>query len=125
DFSALCSSYNANGVCQDPNGTALYNPFTGDHFPRKQIPRNRITSQEITIRGFLPNLTNASSPGLPFEAPNYTGLVTAPRNFNAYDARFDYHLSNKDSFSFVYTRNVAGPWFQARGTPPSYGNGSD
>jgi hypothetical protein len=125
DFSFLCSSYSSFGTCQDQNGTQLYNPYTGQPFSHNVIPSSLITSQAKDLVHFLPGLTNLNSPGLPFGAPNYTGLVTAPRDFNAYDSRIDYRLSAKDDISFVYTRNVAGPWFQARGTPPNYGNGSN
>ena len=125
DFSSLCSGYNSLGVCQDTKGTQLYNPYSGQPFLRNQVPSGLITGQAKAILPYLPSLTDLTSVGLPFGAPNFTGLVTAPRDFNAYDARIDYHLSTDDNLSFIYTRNVAGPWFQARGTPSSYGNGSN
>ncbi|MCI0622797.1 MAG: TonB-dependent receptor [Acidobacteria bacterium] len=124
DFSALCSSFGASGVCQAGSGTQLYNPFTGEPFANNRIPSNLITSQARTLVQFVPGLTNPSS-GLPFGTPNYIGVVSAARNFNAFDMRFDYQLTANDNINFGYTRNVGNPWFQPLGTPPTFGNGSN
>jgi len=124
DFSALCSSYGSGGICDNPTGTQLYNPYTGDPFPNNRIPSSLITSQAKTMAGFLPALTD-SSLGLPFGTPNYTGVVSAARNFDAYDLRLDYQLSGTDNLNFSYSRNIGNPWFQPQGTPPNYGNGTN
>ena len=122
DFSALCASFEASGVCQDPKGTQLYDPWTGEPLPNNQIPGNMITSQAKTLLTFLPAPTTPGSPGLPNRSPNYFGVVSSPRDFNAYDLRVDWQLSSKDSLTGFYSRNVASQWFVPLGTPPNYGN---
>jgi Carboxypeptidase regulatory-like domain len=123
DFGALCATY-ANGICTDPGGTQLYDPYTGAAFSNNVIPPSMITSQSNTLISYLPPLT-ASSPGLPNGAPNYVGSVSVPKNFDDYDLRLDYQLSAKDSLMGYYNHNRGYPWFQPLGTPPNYGNGSD
>ncbi len=63
DFSALCSSYNPSGVCTDPKGTQLVNPFTGQPYRNNQIPSgqfNRVS--ENVLSAFYPsaNFANAN-----------------------------------------------------------------
>lgn len=123
NFSALCTTFDSSGVCT--NGTQLYNPYTGQPFANNMIPGSMITSQAKTLISYLPALTTPNSPGLPAEAPNYIGEISAPKDFDAYDLRLDWQISPKDSLTGFYTRNVASPWFQALGTPPNYGNGSN
>jgi hypothetical protein len=84
-----------------------------------------ITSQAQTLITYLPALTTPNSPGLPNGAPNYVGLVSAPKDFDVYDLRLDYQLSPKDSLTGYFNHNRAFPYFVAMGTPPTYGNGTD
>jgi len=123
DFSALCATY-ANGTCAAADGVQLYNPFTGVAFPGNQIPSGMITSQAKTLVTYLPQLT-ANSSGLPNGAPDYVGQVSAARDFDDYEARLDWQLSDKDSLTGFFTHNVGFPWAQPRGTPPNYGNGAN
>lgn len=131
DFSALCpntssgaSGFNSSGICTT-GGTQLYNPLTGAAFPGNVIPGSMITSQAKTLESYVPALTN-NEPGLPNEAPDYVGTVSAPKDFDVYDLRLDYQLSAKDSLTGYYNHNTEFPWFQALGTTPQdYGNGSD
>ena len=81
------------------------NPYTGAAFPNNQIPSGMITSQAKTLITYLPKPTT-NSPGLPNEAPNYFSQVSAARDFNAYDFRFDYQISTKDNFTIFATKNV-------------------
>lgn len=124
NFSALCSTYGANGVCTDPKGTQLYNPSTGQPFPNNQIPASMITSQATALMKFLPAPSTSTS-GLPFGTPNYFGLVSTAQDVNALDARVDYQISSRDSLYGIYSRNVGSPWQWALGTPSTYGNGSN
>jgi hypothetical protein len=125
DFTAWCASFTSNGVCADPRGIQLYNPFTDQPFPSNQIPSSMIASQAQTLLKFVPAPTVINSPGLPFEAPNYLGLVPEAHDLNAADLRIDYQLSDRDSLYGVYSSNVGYPWAVSLGGPPSYGNASD
>ena len=126
DFSALCSAYNANGVCTDTGGTQLYNPFTGQPFSNNRIPSNLITPQAQKLNTFLPLPTQAiNAAGLPNGGINYFGLVGAVQTTNEADLRIDYQLTPKDQLYGVYNRNVGDPWGNPLGTPPTYGNGGN
>jgi hypothetical protein len=125
DFSALCGAYGANGVCADPKGTQLYNPFTGSPFPNNRIPSSMITQQAQTLLKYLPAPTNAVSTGVPNSTPNYLGLVSTAQDTNAADLRVDYQISSKDQLYGVYSRNVGDPWQWYLNTPATYGNGSN
>jgi hypothetical protein len=125
DFSALCSTYSVNGVCSDPNGTQLYNPWTGQPFARNQIPSNIITSQARTLMRYLPPLTIASL-ALPNGAPNYIAPVPSEFGLNGFDARLDGQLSSKDYVYGTVHQSVGDPWSKGTGsTPPDYGNEGD
>ena len=126
DFSALCSSFSASGICADPKGTQLYNPFTGNPFPNNQIPSSMITSQAKTLINYLP-LPNGGSnlAGLPSGGVNYYGMVSTAQDMNAMDLRIDYQISEKDQVYGVYTRNIGDPWQWYLGYPSTYGNASN
>lgn len=126
DFSALCGSFGASGVCTASGGTQLYNPFTGQPFVDDQIPASMITPQAKTLLSFVP-LPNspATSPGLPSEAPNYVGVVTEPVDVNSYTTRMDYRISEEDSLYGVFNHNTGFPWGVALGTPSTYGNATN
>ncbi|HYM13805.1 MAG TPA: carboxypeptidase-like regulatory domain-containing protein, partial [Bryobacterales bacterium] len=125
DFSALCSAYDGNGICADPKGTQLYNPYNGSAFPNNRIPSGMIAPQAQALLKFLPPPTDATSNGAPFGLPNYFGLVSTAQDTNVSDVRIDYQISAKDSLYGVYSRNVGFPWEWPLGTPPTYGNGSN
>jgi Carboxypeptidase regulatory-like domain len=125
DFSVLCSSYDSNGVCNNPNGTQLYNPLNGQAFAGNVIPSQMITSQAKTLLGYLPAPTVANSAGLPFGTPNYVGLVPVSHAVNTYTARGDYQISASDRLFAVWNRNIGFPWSQPLGTPPTYGNATN
>jgi hypothetical protein len=125
DFSALCSTYNANGVCSDSNGTQLYNPWTAQPFARNQIPSSMITSQAKTLMPYLPALTLPSQT-LPNGAPNYIAPIPSKFGVNGTDIRLDGHLSSTDSVHGTVHHSVGDPWSKGTGsTPPDYGNDGD
>jgi len=124
DFSSLCSTY-ANGICSDPNGTQLYNPFTGNPFPNNQIPSNLITPQAQTLLKYLPRVTNSSLPGAEFGNPNYFGIVPLAYDRNSIDTRVDYSISDADKLWVVYSRNTTPLANTYLGYPANYGNGSN
>jgi len=123
DFSALCGSYSANGVCTDPAGTQLYNPFTGQPFANNKIPSSLITPQAQTLLKYLPAPTSpVNAAGLPNGGLNYYGQVAIAQDMNAADVRIDYQISPKDQLYGVYTRNVGFPYNTYLGYPSTYGN---
>ena len=121
DFSALCSTIDANGVCSGPNGTQLYNPWTGQPFAGNQIPSDMITAQAKVLMPYLPALT-IPSPALPNSAPNYIDPVPSKFDINGVDFRLDAQLTSKESVYGTVHQSVGDPWSIATGTPPDYGN---
>ncbi len=97
DFSALCNSYNAAGVCTTPGGTQLMNPFTGSAFPNNRIPASLISpvSQKVLSTFYpTPNQPNAN----PLDAiNNYSVNAPQPVTANLYDIRVDQTLTSKQS----------------------------
>ncbi len=126
DFSSLCPTFDASGICVDPKGTQLYNPFTGNPFPNNKIPSSLITSQAQKLNTFLPQPTQATNAaGLPSGGANYFGLVGAAQTVNEMNLRLDYQISAKDQLYGVYTRNVGDPMGVIQNYPSTYGQGSN
>jgi hypothetical protein len=126
DFSALCSIYDANGVCADPKGIQLYNPFTGNPFPNNKIPPSMIAPQAQALNKFLPPPTQpTNAAGIPGGGINYIGLVPAAGTVNAMDLRLDYQISSKDQLYGVYTRNIGDPLQVVQSYPRTYGQGGN
>ncbi|HWB84659.1 MAG TPA: TonB-dependent receptor [Bryobacteraceae bacterium] len=122
DFSALCSTFGAGGICA--KGTQLYNPFNGQPFVNNQIPSNLITPQTKTLLTYLPAPTVADSPGLPFGSPNYISTIPNVQDADSTDIRADYDMSNTDRLFGVYAQRVASPWNSANANyPDNYGQG--
>jgi hypothetical protein len=122
DFSALCTTFGADGVCG--NGTQLYNPFTGQPFLKNLIPSSLISPQAKTLLGYLPAPTAAGSPGIPFAGPNYIATIPNTQNADSTDVRVDYDFSNTDRMFAVYAQRVADPWNSANASyPANYGQG--
>lgn len=122
DFSALCSTFGADGTCL--KGTQLYNPFSGQPFLNNQIPSNLITAQAKTLLAYLPTPTVAGSAGLPNGSPNYIGTVPTTQVADSEDVRVDYNLSNTDRMYGVWAQRVASPWNSANASyPADYGQG--
>jgi hypothetical protein len=122
DFSALCTTAGAGGICS--KGTQLYNPFTGQPFLNNQIPSTLITPQAKTLLGYLPAPTVAGSTGLPNSLPNYISTIPITQDADSADVRVDYNFSNKDRMFAVYAQRVADPWNSANPSYPSdYGQG--
>ncbi len=91
DFSAAAGT--ANGISYAP----IYDPTTGQQFPRNVIPTNRldpVVSQLMQLFP-LPNIPGAG------EFNNFTRNALAIDNNDSYDARVDWTASPKDT---VFTR---------------------
>ena len=121
DFSALCSTFDASGVCT--SGTQLYDPYTGDPFPNNQIPSSMIAPQAKALLSYLPAPTVADDPAIPSEKTfNYVGSNSAIADIYGAELRIDYTLSSKDRIYGVYAQRVADPWGVANTTyPQNYG----
>ncbi len=109
DFSALCSTYSSSGLCTDPKGTQLANPFTGQPYPNNQIPSSQFNpvSQKV-LSTFYP------SPDFPNANPlnttnNFRFNFPAPVTTNLFDVRIDQHISDKQSLfgRFSWKRSTA------------------
>lgn len=123
NFSALCSSYSS-GVCSDPSGTQLYNPYTGNPFQNNQIPTSMFASQSSVLLPLLPAPTVANSPGLPFGTPNWIALVPQSQEAKRWLARIDLSLRANDQL-YGFWQNVTAPFGVASSsTPTTYGNAS-
>lgn len=122
DFSALCSTFGADGLCV--KGTQLYNPFTGAPFAGNRIPPNLITQQARTLLKYLPAPTTPDSPGIPNATPNYVATIPLTQDVNAESLRVDYNLSFSDRLYLIYAQRVAEPWNAANANyPANYGQG--
>jgi len=125
DFSALCPSFNASGLCIDALGTQLYNSWTGEPFYRNQLPPNMITPQARALLKFLPAPTDLASPGLPNGKPNYIVPSRSALGVNNGDLRVDALLWNSETLAAFVHYNVGSPWSLSNANPPAYGNISD
>lgn len=125
DFSALCTTFNASGVCT--SGTQLYDPYTGKPFSGNQIPSTMIAPQAKTLISYLPAPTVANDPATPGEHTfNFVGTNSAIANIYGAQLRIDYTLSSKDRIYGVYAQRVADPWGVANTSYPSnYGQTID
>ena len=108
DFSALCSSYDSNGVCVSPHGTQLYDPLTtcgvtgapacpSDRSPGRQpfkynkIPLDRLdpAAKQYMTYYLLPNRPGTvSSAGLPLN--NFATNISLGGNSTQYNTRLDW-----------------------------------
>jgi hypothetical protein len=126
DFSALCATYDASGICNATGGTQLYNPWTGSPFSRNQIASSLITSQAKTLLSYLPlpngttNLAGVNSGGT-----NYFGIVPAAQTVNSIDLKLDYQISERDQIYGVWTRNIGDPLGVVASYPSTYGQGAN
>lgn len=97
DLSGLCSTYNSSGICTDPTGTQLINPFNGSPFANNQIPASMITSVSSNVlKAFYPLPTTPSGNSTNI-VNNYVQNVAAPVSTNLYDIRVDQNLTQKQS----------------------------
>jgi len=88
NFSALCSTYNSSGMCTDPMGTQLKNPFTGMPYANNMLPSVNTVSQNVLNTLYpRPNFNSGDI------ASNYRTIEPAPVNTNLLDLRIDEKLT--------------------------------
>ncbi len=114
DFSAICSEYNAAGVCAPGKGTQLYNPFQRDAsgarvpFARNIIPSNLIDPVAKAL------FANASLYPAPVNNQLEGNQFNTSRSFthgDQGDVKIDYNYSQKD--------HIFGRYSQSRQDAPS------
>src|SRR5262245_21792723 len=107
DFSAICSEYDASGVCRPGKGTQLYNPFQRDAagnrvpFANNRIPTNLIdpVAKALFSSKFYPAPANNQLENNQFNTS---------RNFthgDQGDVKIDYNRSQKDHIFGRYSQS--------------------
>ena len=92
NFSALCASYDANGVCNSPTGITLRNPFTGQPYSMNTIPKGQInTVSQNVLNTFYPQ-PNFNSGDF---SSNFRVIAPAPSDSNQFDIRIDEKITDK------------------------------
>lgn len=85
--------------------TQLVNPVTGANYPNNQVPVNPVIANYIARYLPLPNGPDNT----------YTSSPTASINDDQGITHFDYNLSTKDTFSFVYVVDNSSDFFPEEG----------
>lgn len=121
NFSALCPSYDGNGVCNSPNGTQLYDPLTTCGisgapacpsgrtpgrlpFANNMIPTARLDSaskQYLTYYGPPNRPGSVSSAGLPVN--NFATNISLGGNSSQYNTRLDWAPNDAQRIFARYT----------------------
>ncbi len=108
DFSAICSEYNASGVCAPGKGAQLYNPFQRDAsgnrvpFANNRIPTNLIDPVAKALFG------NASLYPAPVNDQLQNNQFNTSRSFthgDQGDVKIDYNWSQKDHIFGRYSQS--------------------
>ena len=94
NFSALCSSYDATGICNSPTGITLMNPFTSQPYPMNTIPQGQLNSVSQNVLNTFYPMPNFNSGDF---ASNYRKIVPAPTNSNQFDIRLDEKITERQS----------------------------
>ncbi len=90
NFSALCGSYDVNGICNSPTGVTLNNPFTGQPYPNNTIPQSQLNAVSLNVLNTFYPQPNFNSGDI---ASNYRLIVPAPANSDQFDVRIDEKLT--------------------------------
>jgi Carboxypeptidase regulatory-like domain/TonB dependent receptor-like, beta-barrel/TonB-dependent Receptor Plug Domain len=99
DFSADCSTYDATGLCTDPNGIQLTDPNTGNPFPYNDLSGS-LSPVALNLLKYLP------TPPAGTNEINYLGAASNT-NDDQFLAKLDYSRSkNQLSGRYFYTKFV-------------------
>jgi hypothetical protein len=128
DFSALCTSFDNNGVCSPGKGVQIYDPETtcgvagtpgcpvGQTTPRQPFPYNRIPMSRLDVASAqffkyfgLPNQLGSVSNFLPVN--NFASNVKLGGSTNQYNARGDWTVSENQRVFARYS------WWSGTSTP--------
>jgi hypothetical protein len=111
DFSALCTAFQANGICDPvnaPNGIQLYDaqnnfaPFLGD----KGVPINNPVAKYLFANTNIYPLPNAT-PTDGIIANNYQGVARNFKANNQGDIKIEYDPTSKDKVTGFYSMSTA------------------
>ncbi|MES2221066.1 MAG: TonB-dependent receptor [Acidobacteriota bacterium] len=105
--------------------TQLYDPLTGQPFQDNQIPTTMFAPQLATLLKYLPDPTDASSPGLPNGPNNYIKSVGIHNYMDSYTGRGDYQIRTADSLFGVFTYSYTPQWNVFANHPETFGNDSN
>jgi hypothetical protein len=98
DFGSLCSSYDANGLCNLSSGTQLRDPVTGAPFPNNQIPQSRLSQPALNLLQQIPTPSSQSGQ-LTFPGP------TMVQNDEQYMPKIDWNRGrNRLSGRYFYSK---------------------
>lgn len=96
DFSALCKSFDAGGVCNDPKGKQLVNPLNGQPFAFNNLSAvlNPVSQKAVSTFYPLPNFPNADPADL---NANFRTTGPSPIRTNQFDIRMDQNITSRQS----------------------------
>ena len=131
DFSNLCSTFNASGVCT--SGIQIYDPTsvpsgTGNRtpFPYNAIPSSRISPAGAALMGYFPAPNSALSPTV-----NYISSKTSvPNRYYSFVTRVDHQFSESQHLDATFFKAVLHQFEPNEGFPTAVGpstatNGGD
>jgi hypothetical protein len=129
NFSALCSSFQSNGVCTPGDGIQIYDPLTGDAagnrtpFPGNIIPSNRISAVGKALASYFP-APNSTAGGASY---NYIAQVTTfPQKYFSFVARVDHSFSANNKMNATFFKSILNQLQPNDGYPQPEGiSGSD
>ncbi|MGH9935725.1 MAG: carboxypeptidase regulatory-like domain-containing protein, partial [Blastocatellia bacterium] len=108
DFSAICSEYDASGVCRPGKGTQLYNPFQRDA-AGKRVPfaNNRIPATMIdpVARALFSNTSLYPAPVNSAQEANQFNTSRTFTHGDQGDVKIDYNWSQKDHIFGRYSQS--------------------
>jgi Carboxypeptidase regulatory-like domain/TonB dependent receptor len=95
NFAALCGgSFNSSGICTNPQGIQLMNPFNGQPYRNNQLTGLNPVSQKI-LSTFYPQPNFSPGGGALF--PNYQVIAAAPIDTNLFDIRIDQKIASNQT----------------------------
>jgi carboxypeptidase family protein len=108
NFSAICSQYDANGLCQPGSGTQLYNPFQTDASGnRVPFAFNRIPAGLIdpVARALFSNTSLYPAPFNNLTEKNQANTLRTSTSNDQGDIKIDYNLSKQDHLFGRYSQS--------------------
>jgi hypothetical protein len=123
DFSSLCGSFNANGVCNPGAGVQIYDPLTADvnnnrtPFAYNEIPTGRINAAGAALMGYYPVPNSTLSPTV-----NYiSSRTTVPNQYYSVVTRVDHSINSDNKFNAKWFKAVLNQFEPLEGFPKGIG----
>ena len=123
DFSSLCSSFNANGVCLPGAGIQIYDPTSvangnGNRtpFPYNVIPASRISAAGAALISYFPAPNSSFSPTV-----NYISSDTSePNKYFSVVTRIDHQFSDRQHINATFFKDILNQLESNEGFPKEY-----